>query len=155
MFAIRAMAPRDLDAVLKLTDETPEAPRWDRAVWEDIVASVDQRTAVRKGFIAANRLDLLGFAAAHLVAGVCELESIAVAKSARRTGIGSALLNAVAGWALARGARKLELEVRAANASAIAFYERAGLLNEGLRPGYYHDPQDDAALMGKSLYSND
>ena len=44
----------------------------------------------------------------------------------RRTGIGRELLVAVCDWARARGARKAGLWVRAANAPARLFYERAG-----------------------------
>jgi len=49
----------------------------------------------------------------------------------------------------------MELEVRAGNETAVRFYERAGMVREGARRGYYRDPDEDALLMGKSLYSDD
>lgn len=155
MVAVRAMVAGDIDAVLKLESATPEAPHWVRAVYGQIVAPGTGNPAPRAAWVAVNGLDLLGFAVARLVSGVCELESIVVAKSARRKGIGVALLSEVSGWAVGSEAQKLELEVRAGNASAIPFYESAGFLREGVRPGYYRDPEEDGVLMGRLLYSDD
>jgi ribosomal-protein-alanine N-acetyltransferase len=155
MLTIRPMTSGDIDTVLKLEAETPEAPHWDRAVYERMLAQENENAHHRVAWVAVNELKLLGFVVAHFVAGVCEIESIAVSKSARRMGIGRSLLNAVTHWAQAGSAHKLELEVRAGNESAIGFYERAGFLREGLRRGYYRDPDDDAVLMGKHLYSGD
>jgi [ribosomal protein S18]-alanine N-acetyltransferase len=155
MIFVRPMSAADIHAVLKLQNETPEGPHWDHAAYERIVSSTSQDRASRAALVATDGRGLLGFAVVHFVAGVSELESIAVAKSARRKGIGRALLNAIAEWSRSSGAKKFELEVRAANESAIVFYERAGFLKEGLRPRYYRDPEDDAVLMGKRLYSDD
>ena len=151
MGVIRAMAPEDIDDILKLAAETREAPHWDRSAYEHILAIGEQTRTSRAAWVAADGSNLLGFAVVHLVAGGCELESIVVAKSARRKGIGKSLLDAAVEWSLASGAQKLELEVRAGNESAIAFYEIAGLRHEGLRIHYYSDPPEDAVLMGRSL----
>ena len=140
---------------MKLQSETPDAPHWDRTAYERIVALINENTTTRIAWVALDDTELFGFAVAHLVANFCELESIVVAKSVRRKGIGRALLNAVTGWCAASEAQKLELEVRSGNGSAIAFYESTGLVREGFRPRYYRDPEDDAILMGKRLYSDD
>jgi [ribosomal protein S18]-alanine N-acetyltransferase len=155
MLVIRAMASADVDTVVKLAADTPEAPQWDNTAYERILSREEKEPTSRTAWLAFEGSDLLGFAVAHLVAGHCELESIVVAKCVRRTGIGKSLLGAVSDWALSQGSRKLELEVRAGNQSAVAFYECAGFIREGLRPGYYRDPDDDAVLMGKLLYSDD
>ncbi|HTY82954.1 MAG TPA: GNAT family N-acetyltransferase [Silvibacterium sp.] len=155
MAAIRFMTAGDIDALLKLAAETPEAPDWDRAAYEYTLVGNDEQATFRAAWVAVNGADLLGFAVARLIGEICELESIVVARSTRRKGIGKALLDGVIGWALAAGARKIQLEVRAANESAIAFYAHAGFLTEGLRPGYYRNPDEDAVLMGKPLFSGD
>ncbi len=153
MTAIRAMALEDLDEVLALECSTPEAPHWDRVVYERLLADA---SGVRHGaFVAICDERLTGFIVARQILEVCEIESIAVAVNARREGVGSALLDTVSIWGAAARAERLQLEVRAGNLSAIRFYERAGLINEGLRRGYYRDPEEDAVLMGKSLYSSD
>lgn len=155
MLVIRAMTSGDIDAVLKLAAIIPETPQWDRTAYERMFVSDHEQAASRAAWVALNGLDLLGFAVAHLVSGICEIESIAVAESARRKGIGRSLLNAVIQWSRASGAQKLELEVRVGNESAIASYEGVGLRREGLRRRYYQDPEEDAVLMGKRLYSDD
>jgi ribosomal-protein-alanine N-acetyltransferase len=151
MVAVRAMAAEDIGAILKLAAETPEAPHWDRSAYEHILSTDNENRASRAAWVATDGPDLLGFTVVHLVVEVCELESIVVAKSGRRKGIGNALLNAASEWSMASRAHKLELEVRAGNGPAIAFYESAGLVREGLRASYYSDPQEDAVLMGKRL----
>ena len=153
MTVIRGMTAGDTDAVLKLAAETPEAPNWDRAVYERMITA--EGGASRATWAHQEGQQLQGFAVAHSAAGLCELESIVVAKSARRKGIGRSLLGAVAAWALAKGAQKVELEVRASNESAIAFYLSAGFRREGLRRSYYREPDDDAVLMGKPMSSDD
>lgn len=154
MTAIRAMALRDLDQVLTLERSTSEAPHWDRTVYESVLLT--ETSGPRYGaFVAIHDEELAGFVVARQVLQVCEIESIVVALKARRAGLGSALLNAVSNWAAAGEAERLQLEVRAGNISAIRFYENAGLLKEGLRRGYYRDPDEDAVLMGKDLYSSD
>ena len=155
MATVRRITSADVDAIMMLQAATPEAPQWDRAVYEGIAAPITHRAASRIAWAAVNAEELLGYAVAHLTADVSELESIAVAKSARRAGIGRDLLKEVIEWSTASGAQKIELEVRSANSSAVAFYESAGFVFEGLRRRYYREPEDDAILMGKSLYSGD
>jgi ribosomal protein S18 acetylase RimI-like enzyme len=67
------------------------------------------------------------------------LYSIAVAQGEAGRGIGSRLLAAVEEAAIKRGARRLHLEVRADNSTAVSFYERLGYKPAGERPGYYED----------------
>lgn len=150
-WAIRRMTASDLDAVIALVEGITEAPRWNRRNYEACI-DADQTAALRRaGFVAESSGRLLGFSAGKLVAGVCELESIAVSQGARGQGIGGALFEAVAKWARLHGANRLELEVRASNARAIKLYERSGMHHEGLRQAYYQSPEEDALLMGMSF----
>ena len=105
---------------------------------------------------------IVGFAAYSAVAGAgggeCELENIAVAEPWRRQGIALRLLAAGMLWCRAWSAAGesdagLWLEVRASNRSAIAFYERAGFMVSGRRPGYYAQPEEDAVLLLKPFRS--
>ena len=150
MIAIRAMTAEDIDAVMKLEARTPEAPHWEHVAYQRLFSPGTEKVQCA-AWVAMGDGEIEGFAVARLVVDVCELESIAVAERARRKGTGTVLLNRVSAWAAAKGAAKLELEVRAGNDSAIRFYERAGLVCEGLRRGYYREPDEDAVLMGKGL----
>ena len=63
-----------------------------------------------------------------------ELISMWVAPAARRTGIGLGLIEAVATWAESSGARVVTLAVKRENSPAVALYERAGFIDQGVRP---------------------
>jgi len=71
---------------------------------------------------------------------------LAVAPEHRRTGIASALLEALDAALRGRGAVALTLEVREGNLGAQSLYRRYGFTAEGRRPGYYPDGED-AVLM--------
>ncbi|HEY3711251.1 MAG TPA: GNAT family N-acetyltransferase [Amycolatopsis sp.] len=59
------------------------------------------------------------------------LHSMYVADFARGHGVGGALIESVAGWALSCGARRLRLEVFDDNEAAIALYRRHGFTPAG------------------------
>lgn len=75
--------------------------------------------------------------------------AICIAEDWRDVGIGSALIASAQAWAGARGLRKLSLGVFPDNARAIAVYERAGFVREGLRRQQYRtaDRFRDELLM--------
>jgi [ribosomal protein S18]-alanine N-acetyltransferase len=150
-WAIRRMANGDVDAVLTLGEKTPETPHWRREEYERILAADESIPLRRSGFVAEAAGHLLGFSVGKVVAGICELESIAVTRQAQGQGIGRELLQALAHWAQANGTTRMELEVRASNTRAIKLYEQAGMRREGLRTAYYQSPTEDAVLMGASL----
>jgi RimJ/RimL family protein N-acetyltransferase len=66
--------------------------------------------------------------------------SICVADEWRDVGIGSALVRAAVDWARERGLLKVALGVFPDNERAIAVYERAGFVREGLRRRQYRGP---------------
>lgn len=78
-------------------------------------------------------------------AGVLAVNGLAVSPKARRLGIGSALLDAVAAEGKRRGARKITLRVFATNTAAQRLYERHGYIVESrhtaefLIDGHYID----------------
>ncbi len=89
---------------------------------------------------------VLGYAGLHVVLDEGYIDNIAVERDARRHGVASALLDVFCRFAEAN-LSFLTLEVRVSNAPAIALYETHGFQQVGIRPGYYQNPREDAAIM--------
>jgi RimJ/RimL family protein N-acetyltransferase len=77
-----------------------------------------------------------------------------VAVTARRQGVGRALLEQAVTWAQATGVRKLELHVFPHNEPAIRLYEQFGFVREGHRKGHYRRGSGyvDAILMAYEIH---
>lgn len=110
------------------------------------------------GFLALPHAFLIarpeGFLIGTAIAGEAELVTLAVAPEARRCGLGRALLAAFLTEARARSAQSVFLEVSAENPAAIALYESHGFQRNGLRRGYYRQPNGqaiDAIMMVLAL----
>lgn len=91
------------------------------------------------GLIARTGDEPQGLSLIRNVAGECELLTIGVLPTARRTGVGALLLTQSEIAARRAGSRRLFLEVSDRNAPASALYERQGYRQIGLRKGYYRD----------------
>ena len=95
----------------------------------------------------AGRRELIGIFCGQLVLDELQIDNVAVANPWRHQGIASRLLAEGLACSRHRGANSAVLEVRAANRTAQLLYRKAGFLPVGRRPGYYHDPPDDALIM--------
>ncbi|HMH13071.1 MAG TPA: GNAT family N-acetyltransferase [Edaphobacter sp.] len=150
---IRPGGAVDLEAVIRLERATAEAPHWAESEYAAML--VPASGAVRRCLFVAGELGVISFAVGKVIGigseSSAELESVAVAASARRAGVGRALCAAVIDWCRAQGAQAIELEVRAASSGAIALYSGLGFVVEGRRPRYYREPMDDAVLMRLKL----
>lgn len=106
-------------------------------------AAVFTDDMVREGYL------ILSFAADE-----GEIINLGVVPSARRKGLGRALLMAGEDLTCDLGIRRLFLEVAADNAPARALYTSEGYAEAGRRKGYYRRPdgsREDALIMGKEL----
>jgi ribosomal-protein-alanine acetyltransferase len=144
---IRAASLEDLDAILALELACAEAPHWTRSTWLRVLGSEQGTVPYRVTFVAEADNSILGFAVASCSGEIAELESVAVAGTARRKGIGKSLCRTVKDWSQASGAAEVELEVRASNDGALNLYRSLGFVEQGMRPGYYQRPAEDAVLM--------
>lgn len=93
----------------------------------------------------------LGFGLLRVLGDEAELLLLASAPSARRCGVGEALLSALLKEGSARGASAVFLEVRDSNAAARSLYAKFGFAEIRRRRGYYHAPREDAVLMRCAL----
>lgn len=163
-FQLRSAAPSDIDAIVALERAAETAPHWTPKTYAATLDSAARHAAgdhscipLRSIFLAQQAVPdgerLAGFAVglvhpaeepSHCIA---ELESVAVAESARRGGIGRALCNAVIDCCRGQGATEVVLEVRAGSTAAIALYTALGFKQVGRRSGYYHHPEEDALIL--------
>jgi [ribosomal protein S18]-alanine N-acetyltransferase len=100
--------------------------------------------------VARHAGKLCAFAIMYFGDDVAHLNLLAVIPAVRRTGIGRRLLDWLQVTALESGIRCIDLELRAANTGARAFYERLGYELNGQIPGYYRG-QEAALRMSKRL----
>lgn len=90
---------------------------------------------------------IVGYLVLYRVLDEGEIYNIATAGEFLRMGIGSALLRDSITFCGEQGIKKIHLEVRSGNSSAIAMYKKAGFTGVGLRRGYYKSPREDAVIM--------
>jgi ribosomal-protein-alanine N-acetyltransferase len=83
--------------------------------------------------------------------GEGDIQTIAVAESARHTGLGRMLMRALISEARVRGARTVFLEVRADNPIAQQLYLSLGFEQVAVRPQYYQPDGVDALVMRLEL----
>ncbi len=102
-------------------------------------------------FVAKEDEKIVGYCGFWNVAGEGDITNIAVAPEYRRSGIGSALIEAMATSARRLGLSMLTLEVRKSNAPAQSLYKKYGFEEIGLRKRYYSDNREDALIMALKL----
>lgn len=75
--------------------------------------------------------------------------NVAVEPAKRKQGIGRRMLTLLMKQGERMGITDYTLEVRAGNEPAIRLYEALGFKGEGIRPGFYEKPKEDALIMWK------
>ena len=146
-FSIRRMSAADLERVMKIAAALDEAPHWPRPAYEQVL---DAGHAPRRiALVAANESagSLAGFIVCSVLPPEAELETIAVARDSQRRGVGAMLVRAMVEELRGSAVSDLNLEVRASNGAAAGLYRALGFAENGRRPCYYADPEEDAILM--------
>jgi len=100
-------------------------------------------------YVAEADGEIAGCCGIRNIAGEGEITNVVVAEKFRRKGIGRRLMEYMLNEALSFGIGDCTLEVRVSNAPAICLYESLGFKSEGVRPGFYEKPREDALIMWK------
>ena len=79
------------------------------------------------------------------------ITNVATHPTARRQGLGRAVVKALLRQASALGLAFVYLEVRPSNAAAIALYQSLGFETVGRRKNFYRHPTEDALLMQAAI----
>ncbi len=150
-YEIARASVHDLVEVVEI-EETCGLSRWG---WEsysgELLRAESIMLVARRVRADASGKSIAGFVAARVNADELHVNNIGVRHEERRRGLGTALLKSAIAAGLRLGARTAVLEVRASNETAQALYLRHGFRVTGRRRNYYHDPAEDALVMGATL----
>ena len=141
---VRKMKKEDLDRVSQIEKECFSTP-WSRDAFEDMIdnEAALYMVAEDNGYIVAN-------CGVIVAAGEGDICNVAVDPSYRKRGIAKLLLTRIMEEASKNMAvYAFTLEVRISNKAAISLYEKLGFVNEGIRPGFYTSPKEDAVIFWK------
>lgn len=79
--------------------------------------------------------------------GEASIDNVVVAEEYRGMGIGQRMLGELIRRGCESHVHAFTLEVRVSNVTAIHVYEKLGFVSEGIRPGFYEKPTEDAMIM--------
>lgn len=145
--AIVPMHPDHLDSLADLESLAFSTP-WS---YDALAEELQNPLAV---FLVAEDVDAesaVGYLGMHHILDEGFITNIAVHPAYRRQGIARALIREALDYAESHDLTRLTLEVRASNAPAIALYEGMGFTYDGIRPGFYDSPKEDAAIYSYYL----
>ncbi len=147
---IAPMRRRDLRVILPI--EAVSYPRpWSQGVF---VSEIDQmRTGSRHYVVARRGKEIVGYAGLWFSAGEAHVTNVAVQPDARRSGIATHLLLALADEARRRCCTAWTLEVRVSSTGAQELYRRFGFVPAGVRPKYYENVEDAIVMWCNDLMS--
>jgi len=140
---IRRMQAEDVTKVAQNEAVCFSMP-WSEDAFRDVLTKKDciYLVAVCEG-------DIVGHCGVMNILGEGEITNVAVHPSYRGRGYGKRLIEVLLLEGEENGIQDFTLEVRKGNASAIHIYEAAGFRAEGIRPGFYDNPKEDAIIMWK------
>ena len=144
MSSIRRFENSDLQAVLEISEialQTIYEPRFYISIKE----------AWPDGFmVAGERGRVVGFIAGTISHEDARILMLAVHPDFRMKGIGGALIEALVSSAAKEGAKRIYLEVRKSNSTAVNFYIHRGFSIGTAYHSYYEDGED-ALIMWRTL----
>lgn len=139
---VTPMRRRHLRQVLRIDHQVYPRP-WSLGLYLGELATTDGRSYV----IARQGPQVVGYAGLMVLAGDAHITTVAVAPAHQRQGIATRLMLVMARDAVALGAERITLEVRASNHGAQRLYSRFGFAPAGVRKAYYVDNREDAVIM--------
>jgi ribosomal-protein-alanine N-acetyltransferase len=146
---LRRATVDDLDAIMTLEDATFPSDAWSRGSMRAELAGPHSYYLVAAE--PAGPIDGYAGLLAPQGASQADIQTIAVASTARRRGLGRVLVQTLLAEARRRGAREVFLEVRADNPGAQRLYESLGFEQIAVRPRYYQPDDVDALVMRLEL----
>ncbi len=138
---IRPMEDADVIAASELESATFSMP-WKA---DDFLEMVNADYAYY--YVATAENKLVGIAGLRDIAGEGEITNIAVDTQYRGLKIGKNLVQTLLDKCDELNIKDVTLEVRVSNDTAVNLYKSLGFVSEGVRPGFYEKPAEDALIM--------
>jgi len=140
---IREMTEDDIVPVSIIEEECFSMP-WKPDDFRDMIER-DNMTYV----VAEYEGRIIGGAGLMCIVGEGNITNVALTKDFRGKGFSKPMLEALLIKGRELGCEAFTLEVRVSNEPAIRLYESLGFIKEGIRPGFYERPKEDAAIYWK------
>ncbi len=115
--------------------------------WSPQALAEEMESPLARYVLCAEGERLLGYAGARMVLEECQVVNVAVRPDCRLQGVAGRMMKALLDCARREGREYATLEVRQSNEPAIRLYQKLGFAPQGIRPGYYENPREDALLM--------
>jgi ribosomal-protein-alanine N-acetyltransferase len=146
------MHRRDLKRGILEIEEASYPKPWSREVFRSEIEQV--RTGTRYYIVARTRdHTLVGYAGLWFAAGDGHVTNVAVHPQARRQGVASTLMLALADRAIERRCAAWTLEVRVSSTGAQDMYRRFGFVPAGVRTRYYENVEDALVMWCHDIQS--
>ena len=117
--------------------------------WSEKSISSELVNPLSLWIVAMHGDQVTGYVGSQSVMGWSDMMNLAVHPDYRRMGIAEKLIEHLIAGLKDKDVTCLTLEVRASNEPAIALYTKLGFAEVGRRPGYYHNPKEDALILRK------
>ncbi len=144
VFRIRPMVADDVKALAAIERECFADP------WSENGLAEELDNPCAHFFVAERHDEVYGYLGTHIIADEMSVTNIAVKTEFRHRGVARALLYQARQAATEHDLYRITLEVRVSNEPAIRLYESEGFVKDGIRPRFYSNPTEDAAIY--SLY---
>lgn len=145
---IRPMEREDVPAVSSLEEAAFSMP-WSP---EDFLELVDREGSLY--VVAVLDGAIIGCCGVTNACGDGDINNVVVDERYRGKGVGRIMLGTLLELGHGIGIVNYTLEVRVSNTPAIRLYEGLGFMSEGIRPGFYDKPKEDAMIMWKRQEEN-
>lgn len=143
---VRRMEVSDIAPLANIEKQCFSRP-WSEREFGHLVGETDALYLVADVTLEDGMRKIVGTAGMRILGTEGDIDNVAVLPEFRNLGIAGRLLDGLLDEARKRGVTEFTLEVRVSNEYAIKLYEKAGFVSEGIRPGFYEDPKEDANIM--------
>ncbi len=140
--SIRWMTAEDVPAVYAIDHSSFSLPWSERSFRYEVSTN-----PVARCWVAECEGQVAAMLVLWLIEDEAHIATIATHPGYRRQGLAEQVLIEALQAARTEGARRAYLEVRRSNTAALAMYHKYGFKQDGIRPRYYRDNQEDAILM--------